>query len=134
MAKLRKKIIEFPNNIPTPGSAFLYAKKNPNGSYTTSNYTYEQLITLLNSELTPGGGGGGSLLHSNVYFVDYINGNDSTGTVGDATKPYATINGAINAANAAKKTTIKPYNLLKYCRQHKFSDILQAYQRNGVLK
>ena len=40
----------------------------------------------------------------------------------------------INAANAERRTTIKPYNLLKYCRQHKFSDILQAYQRNGVLK
>ena len=39
----------------------------------------------------------------------------------------------INAANA-ERTTIKPYNLLKYCRQHKFSDILQAYQRNEVLK
>lgn len=100
MANVRKKIIEFPNQIPTAGSAFLYAKKNPNNTYTTSNVTLDQLITLLNDELTfpPSGG---SVLYSTVYFVDATNGNDLTAIPGDMAKPYATIYGAMDAADTS---------------------------------
>lgn len=57
MAKIRKKIIEFPNAVPTTGSAFLYAKKNPNNTYTTSNTTLEQLVSIIEAGLTPSPGG-----------------------------------------------------------------------------
>jgi hypothetical protein len=122
MAKLRKKIIEFPNNIPTPGSAFLYAKKNPNGSYTTSNYTYEQMITLLNAELSFSTGGS-SVLYSNVYFVDGINGNDLTGLAGDMSKPYLSIQAAIQAATLTGSFNINNRALI-YVRPGSYGNIV----------
>lgn len=42
------------------------------------------------------GGGGGSLLSANTARVD-SSGNDSTGTIGDLTKPFLTVQAAINA-------------------------------------
>lgn len=99
MAKIRKKIIEFPNSVPTTGSAFLYAKKNPNDTYTTSNVTLEQMVTLLNGLLTPGGGGGiSSVLYSQVFFVDTEYGDDLTAAYGNFTKPFASISAALSAA------------------------------------
>lgn len=44
------------------------------------------------------GGGGGAVNYSNVFFVDAINGNNGTALRNDFTKPYLTINQAIDNA------------------------------------
>ncbi len=48
---------------------------------------------------------GGSVNYAYVYFVDYINGDNSTGAVNDFTKPFATVLAAYNAAYASSPTS-----------------------------
>jgi len=44
-----------------------------------------------------GGGGGGTVFAKNTAIVDPVNGNDATGAFGDLSKPFKTIQAAINA-------------------------------------
>ncbi len=56
-----------------------------------------QLISALDETLTPGSSpGGGSFLSANTARVD-ASGNDATGTSGDLTKPFLTVQAAIDA-------------------------------------
>jgi len=80
---------------------------------------------------------GGSVLYSNVIFVDAINGNDSTGTHNDFTKPFLTM---VNAASYASTLTLSTTNrCLIYVRRGSYScfaglsDHVDYYSEPGVV-
>ena len=57
----------------------------------------------------------GTLLYGKTVFVDEVNGNNMTGSVGDMTKPYASITVACNAAITAFGTTGYDYTIHIFC-------------------
>jgi len=52
--------------------------------------------------------GGSSILTGNVTYVDAVNGNDGTATLGDFTKPFLTVGAAITAATAGYTIVVRP--------------------------
>lgn len=64
---------------------------------------------------------GGSLNWSNVAFVDAVNGNDGTAAVGDASKPYLSLQTAMNAISALTPSVSAPG--LVYVRQGTYTSI-----------
>ena len=64
------------------------------------------------------GGGSGSLLNGNLIYVDAVNGNNGTGTPGDASKPFLTLSAAKSAATVGYTIVVLPgeytdFDLLK---------------------
>ena len=53
-----------------------------------------------------GGGGGGAGVTTNIVYVDTL-GNDETGVVGDASKPFKTINAALDATSSIGNIVVK---------------------------
>lgn len=78
---------------PTPGNTITVTP------FTLGGYTTYQIFAT--------GGGSGGTNYANKIIVD-PNGNDGTAVVGDITKPFLTINAAINAASAGDLVWVNP--------------------------
>ena len=92
-ASLRNGEIYIPNNIGFPEITALGDWSTPDGSTLTA----AQVVDALNTSffLTKPEGPAANTLH-----VSGVRGNDTTGTKGDASKPFLTIQAAIDAASS----------------------------------